>query len=140
MAGFILPILTLKLLMVVCGNGKLSYMAAPYYKLVIEVDVGPDGKRYTHPKTDPSSAGLQGVFLDWGYFPESLQELKNDALMPPTDKLEWAGDTVVIKFDGDDLKLYGNFAILDGLNPEPTVITRANFVELIDQWLSKDCM
>ena len=111
-------------------------MTEPIFRLSVVPWPHSDGTRDFHAQISPDSVGLQGVFVDWGSFPSSLAELRSDALKPSSKDFEWAGDTVVIKFDEPEvLKLYDNFALMDGLEPEPTLITRKNFIDLIDQWM-----
>jgi len=106
------------------------------YRLNIEVIHADDDEPDYVPHIEPASAGLEGVFYDWGELPEALQKIRVDAQSVPYGKLQWVGDAALIRFDESDvLKVYDNFALIDGLNPEPSLITRENFVVLIDQWL-----
>ena len=106
------------------------------YRLSIKLEHAHDGSPYYEPHIEPESAGLEAVFDDWGEFPEIMQKLKAVTQAVPYSKFQWASDTALIRFDESDvLKLYDNLAVVDGLDPEPTLIGRNDFIALIDQWL-----
>lgn len=92
-----------------------------------------DGKHYHRAECFPASVALEAVFVDWGEVTGALAELTRTTRSAPED-LSWAGDTALIDFSGDVLRLYDNVAVVDGRETAATIISRSDFIALIDQW------
>lgn len=107
------------------------------YTLHVTTVLNPDGTIGYQSTIEPYSFAIQGVFWAWGDFLPALLELRQEALAEPFNTYSRICDFVEIKFDTPKvLHLYDMYQ-LDGLDPDPVVIDRLDFVAMLDKWIEE---